>query len=181
MRPFDHIEFIEVQDTCRQRWFACGRAIDLATRCYYSSSSSSANPSTLTTSGSAAPIVAGAGAAATSGSIAVGASGKYLESGAIDLSDSDLSTNISANAGSGGTVNITPESEDPVVNQLINALANGASIPVSVMGAPAVASTSTPVSTDAFTSFLDNINWTLIAILGAGIAALFIIFGRRNP
>lgn len=171
MRPFEHIDSFDIRDYSRHR----GPAIFLATRFYGGSATTEANPATLTTSGSASPLVSGSGSSATEGSIAVGAGGKYQESGSIDLSSANLSQNISASTGS--TINITGDSAEPVVNQLLTALANGASIPVSVSGSGGGGTT---VVAPSSASWLDNINWTLIAILGAGVAVLFILF-RRKP
>ena len=115
------------------------------------------------------------------GSIGVGTNSKYLESGSVDLSGANLATSTSITASSGSTVNITPDSEDPIASQLLNALANGGSIPVSIAGGGSGSSGTTILgSTGSGTSFLDNINWTLVALLGAGVAVLFLFFGRRT-
>ena len=69
------------------------------TRCCGGKASSQANPQTSTTTGTNAPVIAGSSgtAYAAPGSIAVGSSGKYLEQGAIDLSNlSDPTFNITS-------------------------------------------------------------------------------------
>lgn len=163
MRPFEHIDSFDIRDYRRDR----RPDILLATRFFGGSASSQANPATFTTSGSASPIVSGSGSSATGSSIAVGAGGKYIESGALDLSGAGVST------GNNSTINIGSPATDQAITSLLSSLADGASIPVSVSGTPAPAPSSTA-------SWLDNINWTLVALAAAAVAAVFIIFGAKR-
>lgn len=154
-------------------------------RCRQSISSqgpSSSHTTTGTTSGASSPVAAENSQAIGSGSIGVGASGKYLESGASDNTDANQSTNISASANNGGTITIEPNSTDPIADKILSALADGsASIPVSVAGGSLGGGTTvvSPGASDSG-SFLDNINWTVLGLVAAGLAIVFIIFGRKS-
>lgn len=186
MRPFEHIDSSDIREIA-----ACRRRVPahlLATRFYGDSNSSQANPLTLTTSGAASPIAAGGGSSATSGSIALGEGAKYQESGSLDLSGADIG-NTAVNASSGATVNVGNTALDSAIGQVISSLSNGGSIPVSLAGGAlgeGGGTTVVPVTSTQPTSsssWLDNINWTLVAIVGAGfmaaVAVLFLIEEKR--
>lgn len=158
----------------------------LSTRFYGGSASSNANPNTLTTSGASSPITEGNGSSATGGSIALGSGAKYQESGSVDLSQSNLSTNVSA--GSGSTVNLQDTALDSALGGVIQSLSSGGSIPVSLSGGNTLGTDVIPITTSqpstSSGSFLANINWTLVAIVGAGliaaVAIVFLIFEERK-
>lgn len=140
-----------------------------------SNSSTAANPVTYTTSREYSPVVSkSGGAVANSGSIAVGEQGKYMESGAVDLSGSNFSTvagNVSASDGS--TINITPDQADQAIQNALSYLAQGGTIPVTMSGS---GGGTTVVGSGGGTSSAANINWTLIAIIGAVLAGMWIFF-----
>lgn len=85
-----------------------------------SSSSQATNQRTLTTSGSAAPIASETGTAATTGSIAVGASGKYQEAGSVDLSNAkDVGGTVGTiSAGNGSSIILGDPNADNLISQL---------------------------------------------------------------
>jgi hypothetical protein len=187
MRQLDYIDSFEIGD----RWheWRCLAPHLRATRCYGGSASSQSNPSTLTTSGSSSPILSGGGSAATAGSIALGAGSKYQESGSIDLSGANLQTvGGSIKASGGSTVNVGDPALETAIGQVINDLSSGGSIPVSLAGGNPLGSTTVvPITSSqpsTSSSWLDNVNWTLVAIVGAGFLAagaiLFLLFGRER-
>ncbi|MGH8022218.1 MAG: hypothetical protein ACRED1_01450 [Limisphaerales bacterium] len=150
-------------------------------RCYiaasHSASSQSTQQKTYTTSGASSPIT-GAGAAAGSGSIAVGAGGKYLESGAVDQSGSNfggVGGNITAAKGS--TVNIGDQNAAEQLSNLAQQFAQtvqgvAGSINSGSGGGGTVV---VPTSSDSFSQALASIPWTTLALIAAAIAAIFVL------
>jgi hypothetical protein len=82
---------------------------------------SSSATNTGTTSGTSSPVAAENSLATAPGSIGVG-SGKYLESGAMDNTNANLSTSI--NAGSGASVVIGDPNADNMISQLAQQFSN---------------------------------------------------------
>ncbi|HXC34265.1 MAG TPA: hypothetical protein VNV43_00205 [Candidatus Acidoferrales bacterium] len=137
-------------------------------RCYlaasHSASSQSTSQKTLTTSGATSPISGGAGSAASSGSIALGQAGKYLESGASDLSGSDLGTTVTA--GNGATITIGDQGGSSILGQLASQF-SAATPGTNGGGAGTVVVPST--------SAVSQIPWTALGLIGAAIAAIFVL------
>jgi hypothetical protein len=163
MKPFTHHGEILGED----------RRLFHQPRCYlaasHSSSSQSTSQKTLTTSGATSPISGGPGSAASSGSIAVGQGGNYLESGASDLAGSDLGTTVTA--GNGATITIGDQGGSSILGQLASQFSAATMPGASATGsAPATVVESNPLAT---------VPWTSLALIGAIVAGLWIIFGKR--
>lgn len=174
------LEYIDTRDIRDLRLLAQARGPSVfhSIRFYGGSASSQSNPTTYTSSGAASPIVSGSsGAVAGSGSIALGSGATYQESGSIDLTGANLSTvggNVRASGGS--TINITPSGADQAIQQALGYLSQGGTIPVTMSGG---GGSTTVVSPSSGASFLANINWTLVGIVVAALAAFWIFFHKK--
>jgi hypothetical protein len=84
-------------------------------------------------------------------------------------------------------VNIGDPSLESAIGQVITNLSSGGSIPVSLAGGNSLGSTVIPITSSApstSSGIFDNVNWTLLGIIGAGtavvIAAFFFFGGHRK-
>jgi hypothetical protein len=135
---------------------------------------SQSHTTTGTTSGTSSPVSAEGSQAVGSGSIGVaGTNARYLESGATDNANADLSSHI--NAGTGSQVIIG----DPNAGQAITALANTVA---QTTAGNSGGGGSTILSLPTGTAAAGSINWMQIGLIGAAIAAVFLflsLFGKR--
>lgn len=157
------------------------------------SGGNSSNPqtttNTLTSSGANAPPIIGGGtssstAAVSSGSIAVTGNGaKYLESGATDQAGAQVGglalTSSNLNLSGGGTLTIGDPNASNALAQIAEQLATGGA---GGGGSGGGGSVIVPGGggTSIIPSALQNINWSLIAIVAAAILGVWILFGRRK-
>lgn len=150
------------------------RKIFFEPRCYIAASHSASNQTTsqktLTTSGATSPISGGPGAAASSGSIAVGQGGNYQESGSLNLTGANVGGvggSINAN---GSTVNIGDQNAVQQLSQLANTFAQ------TVQGVASDGSGGGgTVIIPATSSATATIPWTALGLIAAAIAAIFVL------
>lgn len=140
-------------------------------RCCQSISSSGPSQShttTGTTSGLSSPVAAEGSQSVGSGSIGVaGTAARYLETGATDQSNADLSTRI--NTGGGSTITIG----DPNASQTISDLAQSLASASQASGS----SSSSPVLVPAAAS---SIPWTPLAVLGGLVLLILVLVKGKS-
>ena len=135
-----------------------------------SQAASQSHTTTGTTSGTASPVSAEGSQAVGSGSIGVAGTGaRYLESGATDNANADLSSHITA--GTGSSVIIGDPNADQTISQLAATVAQatgggsgGSSSPLIVPLTQAAAA----------------IPWTTIGIVGGIILLVVFIFRKKS-
>ena len=137
-----------------------------------SSSSQQSQQKTLTTSGAASPNVTDTGTAATTGSIAVGAGGKYQEAGAVDLSGAkDVGGQVGTiSAGTGANITIGDPNADALISQLADQFSSA------VQGVSASAATGLQAASSALNQPVPGTNGSIsyktLGLILAGIGAL---------
>jgi hypothetical protein len=145
--------------------------------CWSASSSSQASQQkTLTTSGAASPAATDSATAATTGSIAVGESGKYQESGAVDLSGAEgVGGSVGTiSAGSGSSVVIGDPNADNLISQLAQQFSDSVQSVAASGAAGVAAATGQPQATTGTISYK---TLGLIASIVIALGALFALFG----
>jgi hypothetical protein len=150
-----------------------------------SSSSQTSAQKTLTTSGASSPNVTDTGTAAASGSIAVGAQGKYQEAGSIDQSGSTgsgLGGSVGTiSAGNGASIVVGDPNADNLISQLAQNFSDA------VQGVSASAAQGIQTATSALNQPVPGTNGTITyktlgLIIGAiaALVALIALFRHKS-
>jgi len=141
---------------------------------------STTNQETNTSSGASSPNASGGSQAVGPGSIGVAGTGaKYLEQGATDYAGAQVGgvSGSSLNASGGATITIGDPNAVNALGQIADQLANAVTTPASTGGGGG--------GGGGITTWLQpltqNINWSLIAIVGAVLIGLYLFFGRKRP